>query len=329
MNKLPWFRLYSEIVDDDKIRLLAFEDRWHFVAVLACKAQGVFDHNPDTLDRRIAVKLGLNLTAAEEVKRRLVDADLISKDWQPKNWDKRQFLSDADPTNAARQKRFRDKKKWSNFDRNGTVTESNGKIVTVVDAENGGFGDKSTPCKEEEMEDNSTTNKNITESNGVSNALRTVTVTLTDTDTDTDKKIKTITSTDVDVCELGRSPAAHPPQESQTGQKPKKPGIPPCPYSEITALYNEILHSDGMTECRGLSNTRMGYINRLWKDPKDPSIGPDLARWRKFFEYVTTLDFVMGRRASPGRKPLKANIEWITKPENYLKIVEGMYEDDR
>ena len=35
---MQWFRLYAGIVDDEKLRLLAFEDRWHYVALLALKS---------------------------------------------------------------------------------------------------------------------------------------------------------------------------------------------------------------------------------------------------------------------------------------------------
>ena len=37
--KMPWFRLYHRMIDDEKLRLLAFEDRWHFVAPTTCKAE--------------------------------------------------------------------------------------------------------------------------------------------------------------------------------------------------------------------------------------------------------------------------------------------------
>ena len=59
-KSLPWFRMYSEAVDDFKLRLLAFEDRWHFVALLCCKCQGLLDQGNEQMVRRaVAVKLGL------------------------------------------------------------------------------------------------------------------------------------------------------------------------------------------------------------------------------------------------------------------------------
>ncbi len=102
---LPWFRMYAEAVDDEKLRLLAFEDRWHFVALLCCKCQGVFDCDDEQLLRRkLAVKLGLDLASLDEVRRRLNEVGLIDDRMEPLNWDKRQFRSDVS-TNRVRKHR--------------------------------------------------------------------------------------------------------------------------------------------------------------------------------------------------------------------------------
>lgn len=122
---IPWLRLYADTVDDDKLRLLAFEDRWHFIAILCCKAKGIIDSADSLLYRRMAVRLGLSSRELEEVARRLEEVGLInSVTLQPIAWDKRQFYSDSDPTNSVRQKRFRDKEKGSNALRNAKVTRT-------------------------------------------------------------------------------------------------------------------------------------------------------------------------------------------------------------
>lgn len=102
---LQWCRLYAETVDDAKLKLLAFEDRWHFIALLCLKTQGVLDSTrPELLDRVVAAKLGLGLREADEVRRRLVEVDLVAQDWQPLAWDRRQFKSD-DVTERVRRHR--------------------------------------------------------------------------------------------------------------------------------------------------------------------------------------------------------------------------------
>jgi hypothetical protein len=91
---LPWFRLYGETVDDAKLRLLAFEDRWHYIAILCCKSQGILDDTKlEMLDRMVAAKLGLAARELDEVRRRLKDVDLIGHDWQPHGWDRRQYVT--------------------------------------------------------------------------------------------------------------------------------------------------------------------------------------------------------------------------------------------
>lgn len=109
MNELPWFRLYAEMVDDPKLKLLAFEDRWHFVALLCLKCQGILDKELELMHMRrlVAVKLGVDMRTLDEIERRLVAEHLIERDsLQPLQWDRRQFRSDrsADRTRAWRER---------------------------------------------------------------------------------------------------------------------------------------------------------------------------------------------------------------------------------
>lgn len=88
MNRLTWFRAYARMVDDDKLRLLAFEDRWHFVALMCCKAQGLLDERGALMRRKVAVKLEIDLGELDEVVRRLADAGLIDRrTFAPLAWD--------------------------------------------------------------------------------------------------------------------------------------------------------------------------------------------------------------------------------------------------
>ena len=125
--------MYHESLDDEKLRLLAFEDRWHFVALLCCKAKGILDDGSiDLIRRKVAVKLGLAIRELDEVARRLDEVDLIDKDTlQPLAWDSRQCQSDKDETNAERQQRYRDAHKAPVTPRNAL---RNGE-VTGIDAE--------------------------------------------------------------------------------------------------------------------------------------------------------------------------------------------------
>ncbi len=110
---MTWFRLYNEALDDEKLRLLAFEDRWHFVALLCCKSKGLLDSadSHDLKNRKIALKLGLSTRELDEVARRLSEVGLIDRSTlQPLAWDDRQFKTD---TSAERTRQYRERLKQS------------------------------------------------------------------------------------------------------------------------------------------------------------------------------------------------------------------------
>ena len=91
----PWFRMYSEIIDHESIRLLSFEDRWHYVALLCCKNSGLLDKEQDQsmMMRKLAVKLGLAKAELDSALLRLSEVGLITMpECQPTSWEKRQYL---------------------------------------------------------------------------------------------------------------------------------------------------------------------------------------------------------------------------------------------
>jgi hypothetical protein len=108
---MQWFRMHSDAVDDEKLRLLAFEDRWHFVALLCLKCQGLLDicDNSDLMRRKVAVKLGVQVRELEEIGRRLAEVGLVDQDTlQPLAWDRRQYKSDS---SAERVRKHRESKR--------------------------------------------------------------------------------------------------------------------------------------------------------------------------------------------------------------------------
>ena len=119
---MKWFRCYTDVLADDRLGLLAFEDRWHFIAVLAMKASGLLDEpESDLRQRRINRNLGLTAPEAENVWKRLREVGLIDSDWQPIAWEKRQYKHDDSRERVAR---YRDKKRH--------VTACNGDVTVTV-----------------------------------------------------------------------------------------------------------------------------------------------------------------------------------------------------
>lgn len=131
-KQLPWFRAYTRMVDDDKLKLLAFEDRWHFVALLCLKGEGLLDKGdaPGLLMRKVAVKLGLDVRSLEEVARRLAEVGLIDQaTMQPLKWEGLQMRSDTDTTAAERKKRQRAREKASKAAPSNDVTEDHEQVT--------------------------------------------------------------------------------------------------------------------------------------------------------------------------------------------------------
>lgn len=184
--KLPWFRAYTRMVDDDKLKLLAFEDRWHFVALLCLKGEGLLDKGdaPGLLMRKVAVKLGLDVRSLEEVARRLAEVGLIDQaTLQPEKWDGLQMRSDSDTTAAERKKRQRAREKAAKPAPSNDVT---GDGVPVTDASR-------------------VTGTNVTR-----------------TDTDIDKETK-VDKTEVELDSVGRSAADVTPNPAAPSASPPQP----------------------------------------------------------------------------------------------------------
>lgn len=126
--------------------------------------------------------------------------------------------------------------------------------------------------------------------------LRSSTTTTTNTDKDKDRNT-----------EGEQSPSADPPAK-----------IPNCPHETLVNLYHEVLPT--LRPVRELNDTRRGYMRSIWKQR------PTLDWWREYFQWVSQSDFLCGRvDGRDDKPPFVADLEWITKPSNFVKITEGKY----
>lgn len=110
---LPWFRFYTEFASDPVVQSLAFEDQRHYVILLCLKGAGVMDRaiSQQARNRIILRGLGLDAATGDEVKRRLIEVDLIDKNWSPMGWEERQFSSDI---STERVRKYRESKETRN-----------------------------------------------------------------------------------------------------------------------------------------------------------------------------------------------------------------------
>lgn len=103
---------------------------------------------------------------------------------------------------------------------------------------------------------------------------------------------------------------------------PALPSVDSCPHQAIVALFAEVLPS--ARHVRDWTPARQQLLRARWREDKKRQ---DLAWWRRFFTYVGQSDFLMGRSATPGRKPFELGLEWLLKSENFAKVREGAYHE--
>lgn len=122
-----WLRINEDCIHNPKILKLPEALRWQWVALLCVASQ-----NDGALPPIDDVALCLRVTEAKaaEFITKLVKARLIDRDGEvfvPHNWKKRQFKTDgSDPTNAQRQKRYRDRQR---NDSNGVTDNGSNDVM--------------------------------------------------------------------------------------------------------------------------------------------------------------------------------------------------------
>ena len=100
---------------------------------------------------------------------------------------------------------------------------------------------------------------------------------------------------------------------------------PPCPHQEIINLYHQILPL--CSPVRVWNTTRQKHLRQRWcENPKHQT----LDWWKKYFEYVKKSKFLTGLTESrDGKPPFLANLEWLVRPSNFAKVIEGNYQEQR
>jgi hypothetical protein len=93
---------------------------------------------------------------------------------------------------------------------------------------------------------------------------------------------------------------------------------PKVPYDRIIALYHR--HCPTLPKAKAMPEQRKTYIRARWRD--DPKY-QNLEWWEKFFRYVDGNDFLRGDRTN-----FKANLDWLMRPTNFVKVIEGNYDRD-
>jgi len=106
--------------------------------------------------------------------------------------------------------------------------------------------------------------------------------------------------------------------------------IPDCQHSEVISLYHQ--HLPTLRKVEVWNAARQGYLRQRWREvaeelSKSQAIDSSnvLGWWGEFFQHVGKSKFLTGKVNSKDGRAFTADLEWILKPSNFAKIVEGKY----
>jgi len=105
--------------------------------------------------------------------------------------------------------------------------------------------------------------------------------------------------------------------KSSCDQQAESPKGKRIPFAEIFDAYAERLN--GLPQLRIIDDSRKAMIRSRWNaDERFQSVD----FWDRFFTHVSESDFLMGRTDRPWTG---CCFDWLLKPANFRKIVEGNY----
>jgi uncharacterized protein YdaU (DUF1376 family) len=105
--------------------------------------------------------------------------------------------------------------------------------------------------------------------------------------------------------------------------RPQSRTVPASFHQEVIAAYHELLPSLPRVKL-WTEKRRRALDARIRERRKDGKPADTIAYWRSLFEQVAASDFLCGRSTD-----FRADLEWILRPENFAKCIEGRYTGNR
>jgi uncharacterized protein YdaU (DUF1376 family) len=95
---------------------------------------------------------------------------------------------------------------------------------------------------------------------------------------------------------------------------------PRCPHDEILALF--AMHLPSARQPADWTPARQAMLRSRWREKPNRQ---NIEWWDRFFAFIAESKFLTGRANANGRQPFLISLDWILKPANFLKIIEGAY----
>ena len=106
--------------------------------------------------------------------------------------------------------------------------------------------------------------------------------------------------------------------------------LPKCEHQPVIDLYHK--HLPTLRRVEVWNETRKGYLRQRWREVADEMskekqvLSADVLEWfSDFFQHIGQSRFLTGRVNDKNGRAFAADLEWIIKPSNFAKIVEGKY----
>ena len=94
-----------------------------------------------------------------------------------------------------------------------------------------------------------------------------------------------------------------------------------CPHQDIIEAYHTILPE--MRRVKAWTPTRSSMLKARWREDTKRQ---NIEWWQGFFHHIRGSPFLMGDIQSNGRPPFQADLEWLIRPQNFTKVIEGKYD---
>jgi uncharacterized protein YdaU (DUF1376 family) len=98
-----------------------------------------------------------------------------------------------------------------------------------------------------------------------------------------------------------------------------------CPHQEIVKIYHE--ECPTMRRVVIWNGARQVFLRARWNEDQERQT---LEWWATFLKRCNASDFLSGRsEPTPGRRQFVADLEWLVRPTNFVKVIEGRYDNTK
>lgn len=110
-----------------------------------------------------------------------------------------------------------------------------------------------------------------------------------------------------------------PPNKSESKSLPTSSSPEPCPHQKIAELYNAELPQ--LPQVREVTKARQDRLRQAWRGNVERQ---SIDWWAAYFSLAARCPFLLGE----SKRGWKAGFDWLIKPANMVKVLEGLYLPD-